>query len=434
MTEERQMVLRMLKEGKITVDEAEAVLEALAEEGLPPAEGKAAESPQPVESGKVRQGPERTASLGAEISDAVRKALESARPGGAMRTSVRASMRDVGRSLREELRGIGADADGSLGSMVRDLFGLAVASDEVTLSQAAAVPGRLLIRSRRGDVRVTRSPDQIARVTARRQVWSHNQAAAEAWLPQVQVTLTPHGSDVALEVEPTSETSRHLRYRVDLAVELPEGMSVEVDLKSGDVHVQDLTAELTARIKSGDLSVGPHQGKVRAEIRNGDVTLEETDDLDLHVLSGDVGVRRVGGAAQMRVTSGDVSLEEVRGSVDLVAQSGDIRLGVHGSPGVRAKTISGDISATLTALAPGARVALEAVAGDLAVTVAPSIHAGVRAQATAGEIDLASASLQDVQRGRGWVEGVIGSRDATIEMRTVSGDLTMRAQEAPHVG
>lgn len=434
MSEERQMVLKMLKEGKITVDEAEALLEALAEEGLPPAEGKAAESPQPVESGKVRQGAERTASLGAEISDAVRKALERARPGGTMRTSVRASMRDVGRTLREELRGIGADTDGSLGSMVRDLFGLAVASDEVTLSQATAAPGRMLIRNRRGDVRVTRSPDQIARVRARRQVWSHNQAAAEAWLPHVAVTLTPHGSDVVLEVEPTAETSRHLRHRVDLAVGLPEGMGVEVDLKSGDVHVQDLTAELTARIKSGDLSVGPHRGKVRAEIRSGDVTLEETDALDLHVLSGDVDVRRVGGAAQIRVTSGDVSLEEVRGSVDLVAQSGDLRLGIHGSPGVRAKTISGDISVTLAALAPGARVALEAVAGDLAVTVAPSIHAGVRAQATAGEIDLAGVSLQDVQRGRGWVEGVVGSRDATIEMRTVSGDLSMRAQGAPDVG
>lgn len=432
MSEERQMVLKMLKEGKITIEEAEALLEALAEEGMGAAESKAAESPQPVESGKARGGPERQTSLGAEIGDKVRKALEGVRPGPSVGESVRESMREVGRTLREELRGIGADVDGSLGSMVRDLFGLAAASDEVTLSHATTGPGRLVIRSRRGDVRVTRSPDQMVRVTARRHVWWHSEAAAAAWLPHVQVTLTPQGADVLLDVEAASGTARHLRYRVDLTVQVPEGLAAEVDLKSGDVHIDDLTADLSARIKSGDLSVGAHGGKIRAEVKSGDVSLQEADDLDLHVLSGDVEVKLVRGAAQIRVTSGDVSLEEVRGAVDLVGHSGDLRVGVHGSTSVRAKTISGDVSVTLAALAPGAGVALEAVAGDLSVTVAPGINASVRAQATAGGIHFTQVPLQELQRGRGWVEGVIGSRDATIDMRAVSGDLTLHAQETGH--
>jgi DUF4097 and DUF4098 domain-containing protein YvlB len=434
MSEERQMVLKMVKDGKITIEEAEALLEALAEEGMPAADSKAAEAPQPVESGKARGGPERLAPMGAEIGEKVRRALESARPGASMGESVRESMREVGRTLREELRGIGADVDGSLGSMVRDLFGLAAASDEVTLSQAVTVPGRLMIRSRRGDVRVSRSTDQMVHVTARRQVWSHNEAAAAAWLPHVQVTLTPQGADLLLDVEPASGAARHLRYRVDLTVQVPEGMGAEVDLKSGDVRIDDLTADLTARIKSGDLSVGAHRGKVRAEIKSGDVTLQEAEDLDLHVLSGDIQVKQVRGAAQARVTSGDVSLDEVRGSVDLVSHSGDLRLGVHGSSGVRAKTISGDISVTLTALASGARVALEAVAGDITATLAPEIRASIRAQATAGAIDVQKVPLQDLQRGRGWVEGVLGSRDSSIDMRTVSGDLAIRTWEAGHDG
>ncbi|HEV8339702.1 MAG TPA: DUF4097 family beta strand repeat-containing protein [bacterium] len=431
MSEERQMVLKMVKEGKITVEEAEALLEALAEEGLPAAEPRQAESAvQPVERAEARGGPERSTSLGAEISGRVRKALESARPGASVGESLRESMREVGRTLREELRGVGADVDGSLTSMVRDLFGLAAASDEVTLSHPGTDVVRLLIQSRRGDARLVRSPDQTVRVTARRQVWSHTEAAAAAWLPHVQVTLTPHGSDLLLSVEPASGAARHLRHRVDLTVQVPEGIGAEIDLKSGDVRVEDLAGDLTARIKSGDLSVGPHTGKVRAEIKSGDVSLEESEDLDLRVVSGDVDVKEVRGAAEVRVTSGDVSLDEVRGAVDLVGHSGDIRLGIHGSPGVRAKTISGDISVTLASVAPGARVVLEAVAGDLSVTVAPGIQAGVRAQATAGGIDVGALPLQEVQRGRGWVEGVLGARDASIEMRAISGDLTIHAGEA----
>ncbi len=430
MSEERQMVLKMVKEGKITIDEAEALLEALAEGGLPAGERKEAESLQPVEEGKGRARPEPPVSLSAEIRERVRRAMKSGLPAAAVGESLRESMREVGRTLREELQGIGTDVDSSLGSMVRDLFGLAAASDEITLSHTGAGVTRLLVASRRGDVRLARSPDRTVRVTSRRQVWAHDEADAAAALPRVEVRLTPRGSDLLLAVEPASGAPRHLRYRVDLTVQVPEGIGAEVDLKSGDVNVEDLAGDLTVRIKSGDLSVGPHRGRVRAEIKSGDVRLQEAEDLDLHVLSGDVDVKQVRGAAELRVTSGDISLEEVRGAVDLTAHSGDVRLGIYGSSSVRAKTISGDMSVNVASLAAGARVALEAVAGDLSVTMGARIQAGVRAQATAGAIDVGTLPLREVQKGRGWLEGVLEARDAAIDVRTVSGDVTIQPERA----
>ncbi|MGH2349721.1 MAG: SHOCT-like domain-containing protein, partial [bacterium] len=67
MNEDREMVLRMLKEGKISVEEADALLQALAEE---------AEAPQPSgepEEARQRTGPE----LRVELGDLIRELTES---------------------------------------------------------------------------------------------------------------------------------------------------------------------------------------------------------------------------------------------------------------------------------------------------------------------------------------------------------------------
>src|SRR5687767_4167542 len=113
MSDERVMILRMLKEGKLTIEEAEALLEALEEEGLavserrevredaviPPVEPAPAEAPSAAKSpaDASRPGtsaadgePERPGradwpagaafgSLGEEIRNAVNEALKGMR-------------------------------------------------------------------------------------------------------------------------------------------------------------------------------------------------------------------------------------------------------------------------------------------------------------------------------------------------------------------
>src|SRR3972149_1330035 len=132
MSEERVMILKMLKEGKITVEEAEALIDALSE-GAPGAASGAAP-------------------LGDEIRNVVRKALEGVRPPEGLGRS----MREVGRTLREELRGAAVEVDLSLHDVVHDLFGLASASEDVEITQPAVPGGRLVLRNPRGGVRLAR--------------------------------------------------------------------------------------------------------------------------------------------------------------------------------------------------------------------------------------------------------------------------------------
>jgi hypothetical protein len=104
MDEERQTVLSMLRDGKVTVEEAEALLDALGGEGPgdPGAEGpRAAEAPGPAQ---VRPGEKPPGqrpwefgpwpAVGLEVGEALREAARNAR------RQARASLRQALRSLR----------------------------------------------------------------------------------------------------------------------------------------------------------------------------------------------------------------------------------------------------------------------------------------------------------------------------------------------
>ena len=88
MDESRQMVLRMLREGKVSVEEAEALLDALGAEGHddPGAEGpRGAGAPEPAHV-RLGEGPSDRPrgfgpwpSIGSEIGETLRETVRSAR-------------------------------------------------------------------------------------------------------------------------------------------------------------------------------------------------------------------------------------------------------------------------------------------------------------------------------------------------------------------
>lgn len=293
MSEERLMVLKMLKEGKVSVEEAEALLDALGEET--PAAAGGGTSPGPRTSTEYAERAERFASLGAEIRDVVRKTLESVRPA----VSFAYSARRAGRKLRDELRDLNVDV--SLGEMVRDFFGLAAASEEMDLRHPIAPGSRLIVRNPRGDVRIGKSTNNEVHVHARKQCWWRTPEAAEGLLHHVQVTMHPEGDDLAVEVGLETVAPQMLRFRVDLTIEVPEGISTEVEVKSGDVRAEDLSGDLDVRIASGDLEVGPHRGAVRGQVKSGDIRVAEAEACELQVKSGDVDVREARGRTLLQV-------------------------------------------------------------------------------------------------------------------------------------
>jgi hypothetical protein len=65
------------------------------------------------------------------------------------------------------------------------------------------------------------------------------------------------------------------------------------------------------------------------------------------------------------------------------------------------------------------------MSGDIDVVLAPGVGARIDARTRSGNVEW-SLPGQTVQRSRGGVEGVVGTPDATLSIRAMSGDVAVR--------
>jgi hypothetical protein len=161
--------------------------------------------------------------------------------------------------------------------------------------------------------------------------------------------------------------------------------------------------------------------------------------------AGDVAVRDVLGGATVRTTSGDVSLKRVAGSVTAEAASGDVHVTAGEPVALEVRAVSGDVEARAPRFE---RVAIETVSGDveLAGAFAPRVSHAV--STTSGDVELApvggltlavrtvSGSVECSHPDRREGDGrklplVIGDGAARLSVRTMSGDVDVRAGRLP---
>jgi len=231
MDESRQMVLRMLREGKVSVEEAEALLDALGAEGHddPGATRPAgAGTPEPAQV-HPDEGPSGRPwgfgprpSIGSEIGATLREAVRNARQ------HARAPLRQALESLKWEVGAAARECRAS--GTVHNLFHLAFASEDVTLSHAISAGGRLVIRNPRGAVRVDRSGGGAVNVRAQKQAWAGDEEAARRLIERMRVEFAASGDDVILNVAAENGDRCGGRFRVDLTVEVPEGVGLRAHL------------------------------------------------------------------------------------------------------------------------------------------------------------------------------------------------------------
>ncbi len=101
----------------------------------------------------------------------------------------------------------------------------------------------------------------------------------------------------------------------DLGIEVPaKVISMEIALRGGDLKVQDLRSELAANVAGGDMEILRATGNIQASVDGGDVHLADIQP----------------GEVEARTDSGDIYLNILRaaeeGSIVLSSESGDISL------------------------------------------------------------------------------------------------------------
>lgn len=171
--------------------------------------------------------------------------------------------------------------------------------------------------------------------------------------------------------------------------------SARVKSGSGDLQLDELTADTVLQTGSGDIVVGTASGDLR--VKTG---------------SGDVRLGRLGASAVVTTGSGDVTLDTAEQATVVKSGSGDVRV-KQGQTDLSLTSASGDLE--VSRLVHGA-VAAKAVSGDVSIGVAPGIPVWT-------DISCVTGSVRSNLQGAGRPEE--GQDYLEIRASTVSGDITL---------
>lgn len=156
------------------------------------------------------------------------------------------------------------------------------------------------------------------------------------FLDELDLTSEMAGSDLLLETHyPDFSGMRGWgnRYaRLDLRVEVPEGMVADIQDSSGEMSLENLGA-LTIQDSSGEIRVHSIRGFVRIDDSSGEIALwDVTGDVEIEDGSGAIEISGVGGMVTIDDGSGDIDVEDVEGTVRIIRDgSGSIEVdGVGG--------------------------------------------------------------------------------------------------------
>ncbi len=262
------------------------------------------------------------------------------------------------------------------------------------------VSGRhLMLDAGSADVEITRAGDDQIHVVLVQRGGDQNDA-------DVDIVQQGDTVDVSHTLQPCLVFCfRSLTYRIAM----PAGTSAEVHSVNGDIQVRDLDGGLTVRTTSGDVELRHLSGQLQVESVSGDVALESgaVAGADVRTVSGDIDLHGVSQKLAVETASGDIDVEGDANTLTLGSASGDIayRGSLAGESASSLNTISGDVSITL---AQQSSFVLDAstVSGDLA-----------------NQFELSGATLAPKA-----VHGRAGAGNATLTVRTTSGDIELRAK------
>jgi hypothetical protein len=323
--------------------------------------------------------------------------------------------REERRSLRDEIRrsvhdNIGHDLGRHIGKTIRDSMSFNIdlgdlagaAGDEYSETierdfSVGATPG-LHVRNVSGDTRVSVGQDGKIHVAARKRVRGTSEERAKRLLENVEVRMEQEGNDVLLKPHlyeqdrGWADLFRGGRVAVDFEITVPRELRLEAHTVSGDVVLAGTRGPVDVQSVSGDARLSDVQGPLR-----------------LKTVSGDGILSAFAGQLVANSVSGDLVLSNVRlhGS-EIVTVSGDVRIEgeLDKAREHRLKTISGDVDLRLTGGSYDIRYS--SMSGDLDSEMAGEIR----------------------REGRRDKHIVIGAAETKVSVKTMSGDLEIKASGA----
>ncbi|RFB12063.1 hypothetical protein DZB84_19920 [Bacillus sp. HNG] len=227
--------------------------------------------------------------------------------------------------------------------------------------------------------------------------------------------------EVGDSVEITMEKKNKFQFmmfnftRVSLNVEVPEKMYdlIQMNASSGDIAVEEIDAkEMTIETQSGDIEImnSMIKGSLNLEASSGDVRVKDT----------------TGNVIDIQTSSGDITATNNKAKeIELLTSSGDIESNNQTSKKMNINTSSGDI--IIDAEEITGDISMEASSGDIDVSLVQIPDAlEVDFKSSSGDGNATMEGMKFSEKSEHRILGEIGVGGYQITARTSSGDFKIR--------
>ena len=462
MSEESILILNMLREGKITAEQADSLLRAVRETGaasppppaapvppVPPPPPAPPHSPDPAVmdsmqaklaelQGKLgdlqgKLGAAQTAKAAGQAASFAGKVLEhwhkpdldlgkinktvdeamrglNSLKNDALktaRTAARQASQEARRAAREGRKAMrfefNIDLGGeSAGDAPDNAAGLPEAAETSRDTVSWSGAERLALENKYGNVTVIGDDraDPAAHAVVTKTAWAGTEAEARVVLQQVFLTHQIENGVCKIGIAAPQDARERLR--VDYEIHVPRQTPLEVSTTFGAVSLDGMAGTLAAKSASGEIAVQNLQATGSSETR-------------LSTASGEVRVSEWSvpeGSLWVETTSGEITARTLTGrTLNLSSRSGDVSVEkAQASETASFETASGDVRAE---------------------AVGSGIRASVRTQSGSAEVSGLRADQVQIESVSGDVElkGVTG----TLTVKTVSGDVEASDSDSPAI-
>jgi DUF4097 and DUF4098 domain-containing protein YvlB len=208
--------------------------------------------------------------------------------------------------------------------------------------------------------------------------------------------------------------------------EVTSDAQIIVETTSGDVQLHGHDASHVEVRASREVQVEQDAGALRIRSKPGGssdlwIAVPHRCKLSVHLASGDVQLRDVGGEIAIRSMSGDIDAWGASGVLHIRTVSGDTTLRAAHLTELSIETVSGD-SSVETSLVDSGRYQVRSVSGDLRLGLEEGQACTVAMTSLSGDLKC-DVAHQVASKERGSQRIVIGDGGPTFEVHTTSGDV-----------
>ncbi len=401
MKEETIRIMKLVKEGKLSPEDAAELLDAFGD------------APHMVDDGENPDSNERES---AEEGDKPR----TDDPFGKLIGTIEQVTKDVAKNVNwqdiadtvrkgvdkgvEAVKQVAEDAGKGRGGWFK-VFGQQ--ADRIIELPLEVPSGKTLkIEGGYGDIKVEGGePIGSIKVAARFKGYTEEEAKelAEKYMPVLE-----EGHDfIALRHNEADRLS------ADIHAKVSEGTVVEIKTSHGDVEVIGTKASLKVNCANGSVKLVGVGGTVEVFAQSGSVALDQT----------------VCSMVTIESKSGDVTLSDVNGLVNIRSNSGDVELSRCSGRTISVEASTGDINIDLVAPVEGS-VNLRSVKGDVNLAVSDGSDCRVHLSTLKGDVKVVDLELKDEVREKLVVSGKLGDGSGSIDMSAVTGDVSLSLRDS----